>query len=515
MTQPATPRVGPGLPAPRRPDATTLATPETDLPTALTASPAALARAEVVVIGDGPHPGPDAVTVAREIAHRLDGEPGRVVLLAHAPPTRSGGDPGARPEEGPGPHVRPHPVPAHWVGPLVRSWAEQGLDWGQMQDELAAVRRQVALNFGAPSLRGSGVAVAVGTVRLLDRGRIAFDGAFDDRAEHHILTPQRIVLATGAASVPPDVAGVAETQLHLAESVLDLPARPSSVVVYGGGAHGCEMAQGLARAGATVTLIESGPRLLADLPDGVAQLVVDALHADGVRMMTGARLVSVAPTLDGGAWVGTDNGDVAAEAFVLATGRRARCAGLDLAAAGAGTGPAGQVLVDDRLRAGSGTVLACGEMTGMLGYGGAPGPMARVLAANATSRRGTARFEPPAQARLTRTDPEVVLVGDPAVLSSLPAGAVSGSSTGPGEGTSVQVVLAAGGSRGVLGRSGHTGRTLAAAVLVGPGAGEAAGQLVLAASAHLPAASLIDIDAPDGTWAAAIQSCVARTLADG
>jgi pyruvate/2-oxoglutarate dehydrogenase complex dihydrolipoamide dehydrogenase (E3) component len=286
-------------------------------------------------------------------------------------------------------------------------------------------------------------------------------------------------------------------------------------VVYGAGVHGCEMAQGLARAGVTVTLVEPGARVLADLPDDVAQLVVDSLHTDGVRMMTGVRLLSVAPTLDGGAWVGTDGGDVAAEAFVLATGRRARCSGLDLAAAGVTTGPAGSVVVDDRLRTGSPTVLACGEVTGLAGYGVAPGPMARVVAANATSRRGAVRFDAPAPARLTRTDPEVVLVGDPGVLRSLPAGAVRGRAAGPGERTSVEVVLAAPAARAMLGRSGHGGRTLAAAVLVGSGAGEAAGQLVLAASAGLPAATLIDIDAPDGTWAAAIQSCVARTLAEG
>ena len=44
-----------------------------------------------------------------------------------------------------------------------------------MQAELAAVRGQVAAAFGAASLRGAGVAVAPGRVRMLDRGRLSVD----------------------------------------------------------------------------------------------------------------------------------------------------------------------------------------------------------------------------------------------------------------------------------------------------------------------------------------------------
>ncbi len=461
------------------------------------ATPAMLDRAEVIVIGDGPHPGPDAVAVTREIALRAGESADRVVLLAHTP------KPGANAAAGDA-----HPIPAHWVGPLLRSWADQAMDWAQMQEELTAVRRQVAVNFGLPSLRGTGVSVGVGAVRMLERGRLSFDGPQGTQ----ILDPTRVVIATGAAPVPPEVRGIGETGLHLAESVLDLPERPASVVVFGGGAHGCEMAQGLARAGCTVTLIEPGPRLLADLPDAAARVVIDALQEDGVRMMTGCALASVAPTLDGGAWVGTDQGDVAAEAFVLATGRRPRCRGLDLAAAGVELGAAGQIVVDDRLR--SGPVLACGEATGLLVYGAAPGPMARVVAENATSRRPGARFDVPVPTRVTRTDPEVVVVGDPGSLQDQPGGASVGRLAGPAEGSSVQVVLSAPGGRGMLGRGGgHSGRTVLAALLVGDGAAEASGQLALAASAGVPAATLIDIDAPDGTWAAAIQSCVAHAIA--
>jgi pyruvate/2-oxoglutarate dehydrogenase complex dihydrolipoamide dehydrogenase (E3) component len=147
--------------------------------------------------------------------------------------------------------------------------------------------------------------------------------------------------------------------------------------------------------------------------------------------------------------------------------------------------------------------------------------MARIAAANVLSgnRRGAGvAYEPPIAVRILRTEPEVALVGQ---VRDIPEGAVQGVGEGPSEGATVQLVVAPAGGhrRSLLSRSanrlnpGHSGRVLIGAVLVGPGAAEAAGQLVLAVTAGLPAATLIDIDAPDRTWASAIQTCMARTLA--
>jgi pyruvate/2-oxoglutarate dehydrogenase complex dihydrolipoamide dehydrogenase (E3) component len=464
-------------------------------------SAALLAEAEVVVIGAGPHPGPDAVAVAREVASRLDSaRPGRVVLLAQSADL----DAAARISL---------PVPLHWVGGLLRSWAERGLEWPAAQEELRVVRQRLDGTSGAGALRDSGAVLVAGRVTLLPKGRVAFD-TLGPNGETHVLSPQRIVLAPGSRHALPDVAGIGETTVHTADTLLDLAELPGSVVVLGAGSHGCELAQGLARLGVTVTVVEAEERLLPRLPVGAAEPVTRALAADGVRMICGARVVKVAPTLDGGAWIGTDRGgDVAAEAFVLASGRRPRSSGLDLATAGIAVGPTGAIGIDDQMRTVVPTVLACGEVTGMQVYGAAPGPMARMVAANVVARRPGLRWSAPVAARVTRTDPEVVVLGE---VDALPEGASEGTGDGPTEGTSVRVVVGPAGGRGLLGRSilgGHPARGLLGAVLVGPGASEAAGQLVLALNAGLPAAALIDIVAPDGTWAAAIQTATARALA--
>jgi hypothetical protein len=475
-------------------------------------------RVEVLVVGAGAQPGPDAAAAAREIAARLpDGHPGRVLLAVHPDQAAVDGDV----------TDRPLPVPPHRVGPILLDWAARGLRWAQTRDDLDVVRSRLADLDGPAALHRLGVEVAYGRVAFLGRGRVALDPS--GAADTYLLNPNRVVLATGSGPTVPDVPGIAETQLWTPSSLLDLSELPGSIVVLGAGSLGCEVAQGLARLGSTVTLVDARPRALPDADPQTSATVEQALRADGVRLLLGATVEKVAPTLDGGAWVGTDiGGDVAAQALVVAAGRRPRTAGLDLAAAGIRTDGTGAVLVDDRLRTTCAEVLACGEVTGLAAYGAAPGPMARVVAVNAVSRRPGLRWAPPIAASVTRTDPQVVRIGDlvgpetgpGADLDADPKvergdGAGLGESAGPTPGSSVRVLVGPPSGRGILGLGGPSARNVVAATLVGAGAAEAAGHLVLTVNATLPAAALVDTAAADGTWAAAIQFAVARALATG
>ncbi len=469
------------------------------------------------MVGAGTHPGPDAAAAAREIAARLpDGHPGRVLLaVAVDGSTVDGAWTDLTP---------PFPIPPHRVGPILLDWAARGLGWAQTREDLDAIRDRLTDVDGVAALARAGVEVTYGRVAFLGRGRVALDPS--GAGDMYLLKPNRVVLATGSSPAIPDVAGIAEARLHTPSTVLDLATLPGSVVVLGAGSLGCELAQGFARLGSTVTLVDARPRVLPDADPRTSAALARALREDGVRLLLGATVEKVAPTLDGGAWVGTDiGGDVAAQALVVATGRRPRSAGLDLAAGGIGTAADGAVLVDDRLRTTCAEVLACGEVTGLAAHGAAPGPMARVVAVNTVSRRPSLRWAQPIAAVATRTDPQVVRIGDlpdpdvtpdgsPDDDGALDGGAL-GAGAGPTPGSSVRVLVGAPSGRGILGLGGPTARGVVAATLVGPGAAEAAGHLVLAVNAGLPAATLVDTAAVDGTWAAAIRVAVARALAAG
>lgn len=65
----------------------------------------------------------------------------------------------------------------------------------------------------------------------------------------------------------------------------------ATLVVLGGKAIGCELAQGFARLGSQVTLIEARERLLAREEPGASELIASRLRAEGL----GVRLGTLAP----------------------------------------------------------------------------------------------------------------------------------------------------------------------------------------------------------------------------
>ena len=150
---------------------------------------------------------------------------------------------------------------------------------------------------------------------------------------------------------------------------------PISVGIVGGGATGVELAAEAKRAvhliarygypdlprQLRIVLIESGPRLLPAFPDGVAQAATRNLQELGVDVRTGAEVS--AATADG--FRLADGEHVGADLRVWAAGVKAPRALERLE--GVARSKTGQVVVDDRLRAGGDDAVLvlgdCGELT--------------------------------------------------------------------------------------------------------------------------------------------------------
>jgi pyruvate/2-oxoglutarate dehydrogenase complex dihydrolipoamide dehydrogenase (E3) component len=106
----------------------------------------------------------------------------------------------------------------------------------------------------------------------------------------------RVVVATGTAPAIPPIDGLAE--LRAAGTGVDGPvwtnreavrarSAPASLVVLGGGAVGCELAQGFARFGARVTVVEAAPRILMPEEPEAAAVLADVFAREGVELRQG------------------------------------------------------------------------------------------------------------------------------------------------------------------------------------------------------------------------------------
>ncbi len=324
--------------------------------------------------------------------------------------------------------------------------------------------------------RSLGVDCVAGRARLIDAHHVAVG--------ERVISTRSVVLATGARPVVPPIPGLSEVEPLTSETVWSLASLPERLVVMGGGPIGCELAQGFQRLGSRVTLLDMEPRLLPREDTDVSAHLQAVLRREGVDVRLGHRAVAVSPGERPGA--GTLRAEAAGatvelpfDRILVAVGRRPTTEGLGLEALGIATGDDGAVTVDRYLRTACRNVFACGDVVGPYQFTHMASHQAWYAAVNALFgrfRRFAVSYRVVPWA--TFTDPEVARVGlseeqarsegrDVEVttypLSDLDRAVAEGESGGW-----VKLITAPGKDR-ILG-----------ATIVGAGAGELIGELVVA-----------------------------------
>ncbi|GIE66762.1 pyridine nucleotide-disulfide oxidoreductase [Actinoplanes palleronii] len=245
---------------------------------------------------------------------------------------------------------------------------------------------------GGTFVRGTASITAPGRIRVGDQEYAATRG---------------IVIATGTVAVIPPIEGLSGTPYWTNREAVEAATLPESMLVLGGGAIGCELAQAYARFGVAVTVIEGSPRVLAMEEPESSEVAAAALAADGVRVVTGVRAQKVAH--DGSFQVTLSDGSVlTGEKLLVATGRAARLGELGLEHAG--LDPAARFLTTDEwMRAGE-KVWAVGDVTGNGAFTHMAMYEADVAVRDILGQGGPAA-DYRARPRVTFLDPEIGAVG--------------------------------------------------------------------------------------------------------
>ena len=213
-------------------------------------------------------------------------------------------------------------------------------------------------------------AMGVEVIRAPARFRDARTVVAGDRELH----APRIVIATGSQSAIPPIAGLAETPYLTNETLFALDRLPEHLIVLGGGAMGCEMAQAFVRLGARVTVIEA-EAALARVDAQAAALVLDGLRDEGVDLRVGVAVVQAAPIDAGVRLTLASDETIEGSHLLIATGRCPNIAALDLDAAGVRHCADG-IAIDPRRRTSQRHIFAIGDcragprLTHVAGYEG-------------------------------------------------------------------------------------------------------------------------------------------------
>ena len=173
---------------------------------------------------------------------------------------------------------------------------------------------------------------------------------------------KQIYINTGARSAKLSLEGADDKRIYDSTGLLQLESLPKRLVIVGGGYISLEFACMYAAFGSQVTILEQGSVFLAREDRDVAEAMLAMLSDRGVQVILQAETQRFVPAEDA-VTVVTSQGDYAAEAVLVAIGRRPNVEELNLEAAGVALTPRGFIQVDEYLRAAP-HIWAMGDVAG-------------------------------------------------------------------------------------------------------------------------------------------------------
>ena len=173
---------------------------------------------------------------------------------------------------------------------------------------------------------------------------------------------KQIYINTGARSAKLSLEGADDKRIYDSTGLLQLESLPKRLVIVGGGYISLEFACMYAAFGSQVTILEQGSVFLAREDRDVAEAMLAMLSDRGIQVILQAETQRFVPAEDA-VTVVTSQGDYAAEAVLVAIGRRPNVEELNLEAAGVALTPRGFIQVDEYLRAAP-HIWAMGDVAG-------------------------------------------------------------------------------------------------------------------------------------------------------
>lgn len=380
--------------------------------------------------------------------------------------------------------------------------ADVVVDFGQVMAHVHDAMHEIAPVDSAESLERDKVDVLLGMARFTGGDTVDVNG--------REVRFRQALIATGATPALPEIPGIEGVDVLTSETFWNLRTLPQRLVVLGGGAIGCEIAQAMARLGSAVTLVHGGARLLPKEDERASALIEAALIADGVDVRT-SRTATSATSTDGisGTFALSDGSSLPFDRVLVGVGRRPNTAGLDLDRVGVRRDARGNVVVDSRLRTSNHRIWAAGDVTGLPQFTHTAGVNASVAATNAILGL-TRTMDTTAIPRVTFTHPEVAAVG-----LQLSDASTRGRRVVTRDHAHVDRAVTEGSTGGYTQLIvDKRGRVLGGTV-VGPRAGETLGEISLAVKNRLTTSDIAGTTHAyptynDGLWNAAVDDVGAR-----
>jgi pyruvate/2-oxoglutarate dehydrogenase complex dihydrolipoamide dehydrogenase (E3) component len=362
---------------------------------------------------------------------------------------------------------------------LAASRVEWDVDFPKISKRVLWMARDLDDSRPAAALQAAGAKLFRGAGTLVDLRTVEVGG-------EEFVARKALVIANGGTAAIPPIEGLQRVQYWTNRQAAVPRELPGRLVVLGGGAVGVELAQGFARLGSKVTIVEAAPRVLGLEEPEASEALLPHLQADGIDVLTGDPCVAVEKHLDDTVLHLKSGAIVAGDRLLVCVGRRPNFEAWK--AAGLTQTERGWLKVDPATLEARDGIYGAGDVTGIGGFTHLAYYHGQIVARRL--RGEDARADHTAVPRVTYTDPEVASVG----ISEQAAGDhgldVAVVTRDPGEAARGYIADFHGGTLKLV--ADRTRGVLIGATLVTPRAGEILGEIVLAVKSGTPVKLLAD-----------------------
>ncbi len=279
------------------------------------------------------------------------------------------------------------------------------IDFAEIMQRMRRLRASISPHDSAKRFSDLGIDVYFGQGCFVSNDTLDVNGT--------LLKFKRAVIATGARAAELPILGLKDSGYLTNETLFSLVELPRKLIVIGGGPIGCEMAQSFARFGSDVTLIEKSPNVLSREDVDAAQVVQNAMAADGVNFHLNTNVIRI--EMRGNQKVvhievDKQQLEVVGDAILVGIGRTPNVHGLGLEKVGVNYDAALGVEVDDYLRTTNSRIYAAGDICSKCKFTHAADFLARIVIQN-TLFMGRAKASRLLIPWCTYTSPELAHVG--------------------------------------------------------------------------------------------------------
>lgn len=198
---------------------------------------------------------------------------------------------------------------------------------------------------------------------VVGRGPASFVDPHTLEVDGQRFQAKKIFLCTGSRPAVPPIPGLNDVAYLTNDNVFQLERVPESMVVLGGGAIGCELAQAFRRLGSEVSVVHMDAHLLPHGDPDAGKILEERFVAEGIRVLNGRKIRGIAQAGQGISLTTEAGEELAGEVLLLAAGRRFDFAELRLERAGVAAGPSG-IAVNRYLQTSQKHIFAPGDANG-------------------------------------------------------------------------------------------------------------------------------------------------------